>query len=168
MGAEGRKPSAAAARVRKRMLPGTSPCCEPAQCSQLRLEMQRGSANSQLSGAAARAAVWSGPLSCQRRARSPQPRLPPRAAPRLTPPGSPPPFPSSFFFFFSQSSTSCCPTFLSLDASCSGLRTRFWLEAEDAVAPHLGILLIVLTSPLQTRFSRPRGSLIILSAPGFI
>lgn len=70
-----KKAPATAARAGK--IQGTSPCKEPALCSQLLLETQPGSANSLLSGASARAAVWSGPVSSLRRARSPHLRLPP-------------------------------------------------------------------------------------------
>lgn len=114
---------AAAPRAGKRMLPGTSPC-EPALSSQLLLEMQPGSANSLLSGAAARAAVWSGPLSSLRQARSPHLHLPPRAVLSLTPLASPSLPQLLFLFFSSPFPTSSYPTFLSLDPSCSRLRMR--------------------------------------------
>lgn len=91
---------AAAPRAGKRMLPGTSPCCELALSSKLLLETQPGSANSPLSGAAARAAVWSGPLSSLRQARSPHLHLPPRALLSFTPLASPLPPPAPFFIFF--------------------------------------------------------------------
>lgn len=113
------------------MLPGTSPCCEPALSSQLLLETQPGSANSLLSGAAARAAVWSGPLSSLRQARSPHLHLPPRAVPSLTPLASPLPPPAPFlfiyFFFFFPLPLPFPPPPIppsSLDPSCRGLRMR--------------------------------------------
>lgn len=142
----------------KRTLPDTSPCCEPALCSQLLLEMQPGSANSLLSGAAARAAVSSGPLSSLRPALPPSPPPPARCSltysPRFTPPS-----PSSFFFFFLFH---FLLSHLPLDPSCSRLRLRRWAGGRGYTSSSPRNPYQLLTSALQKRFSCSRDSLIIL------
>lgn len=94
-------------------------------------------------------------------------RLPPRAVLRLTPVGSPPPSPSSFFPPFPLPPPSISPSSLWIRAAVnSGCAAG--LEAEDALARRLRILISFLTSVLLEMFSCSPDSLITLSAPGFI